>query len=221
MAMDDQASYEATIDGENYQFSDAQLTGRQIRAAAKLAPASEYVLILIEEGSSRSIGLDELIDISAFQRAEFKSFRSDRLFTFTVNERGFEWGADEISVADIRRIAEIADSEELVLDSRRDEALPNDGSVRLSKAGVERVRSHSITVHIFVNTRKKEVPRGNISFEELVELAFPNAPYGANTAYTVGYQRGGGQKPTGTLIAGETVQVVKGMRFNVTATDKS
>ncbi len=75
-------------------------------------------------------------------------------------------------------------------------------------------------VTIYVNTRPHEVERGHISFEQVVELAYPTAPYGDNTGYSVMYELGRSDKD-GTLVAGESVKVKHCMRFDVTATDRS
>jgi len=75
-------------------------------------------------------------------------------------------------------------------------------------------------VTIYVNTRPHEVERGRISFEQVVELAYPTAPYGDNTGYSVMYELGRSDKD-GTLVAGESVKVKHCMRFDVTATDRS
>jgi len=74
---------------------------------------------------------------------------------------------------------------------------------------------------IIVNAREKTVTDRELSFEQVVALGFPTAPYGANTAYTVTYRRGHGNKPEGILVAGQGVQVKDRMIFDVTATDKS
>jgi hypothetical protein len=76
-------------------------------------------------------------------------------------------------------------------------------------------------VNIIVNGRTKEVPKQEMSFEELVALAFDKPPGGPNIVFTVTYRKGHGNKPEGTLAQGETVKVKEGMVFNVTATDKS
>ena len=73
---------------------------------------------------------------------------------------------------------------------------------------------------IYINTRPHEVERGRISFEQVVELAYPTAPYGDNTGYSVMYELGRSDKD-GTLVAGESVKVKHCMRFDVTATDRS
>lgn len=75
-------------------------------------------------------------------------------------------------------------------------------------------------VTIYVNTRPHEVERGDISFKGVVELAYPSAPYGDNTGYSVMYELGRGDKE-GTLVAGQSVKIKHCMRFDVTATDRS
>lgn len=76
------------------------------------------------------------------------------------------------------------------------------------------------TVTIIVNTREKSVPKGKISFEQVVALAFDTPPTGPNVAFTVLYRRGQGNHE-GSLVPGSTVEVVEGMIFNVSATDRS
>ena len=74
---------------------------------------------------------------------------------------------------------------------------------------------------IIVNAREKTVTGKELTFEQVVKLAFPTAPYGANTAYTVTYRKGHGNKPDGTLVEGQSVKLKERMIFDVTATDKS
>ncbi len=75
---------------------------------------------------------------------------------------------------------------------------------------------------IYVNSRPKVVPaKDSLSFDEVIELAFPNAAKGPNIVYTVTYRRGEGKKPEGTLVEGESVKVKDGMIFDVTRTDQS
>jgi hypothetical protein len=74
---------------------------------------------------------------------------------------------------------------------------------------------------IIVNGREKIVTSRELSFSEIVALAFDNPPSEPNTIFTVTYRRGEGNKPEGSLVQGETVKIKDGMIFNVTATDKS
>ena len=80
---------------------------------------------------------------------------------------------------------------------------------------------HEKARSIIVNGRPKEVTQKELSFAEIVALAFAQPPAGANTLFTVTYRRAQGNKPEGSLIAGESVRVKEGMIINVTATDKS
>ena len=75
-------------------------------------------------------------------------------------------------------------------------------------------------VTIFVNTTPHRVAKDEISFEEVVKLAFPTTPPGSNVGFTVLYQRGHGNKD-GTLVPGQVVKVKDGMIFDVTPTDLS
>ena len=52
-------------------------------------------------------------------------------------------------------------------------------------------------------------------------LAYGAGSGGENIVFTVTYKRGHGNKPEGTLAAGQTVKAKDGMIFNVTRTDKS
>jgi len=215
-------NYHYELDGQSVTTNDALVSGRAIRALANLNPASDYQLIQLGNVTSQSIGLEEEIDLAGDAPLIFRSFKSDRNFSFTVNERGFEWGADEISAADIRQIASIPEDHELILDSKRDRPIDDDGVVRLKSKGVERILSQPREqICIIVNTIEEYVDPGRITFAELTKLAFPDMQITENTEYTVSYRKGHDEDPEGSLIAGESVKLKKGMIFDVTETDKS
>lgn len=77
------------------------------------------------------------------------------------------------------------------------------------------------TYTVVVNGRQKTVTTKELTFAQVVALAFDNPPSGPNIVFTITYRRGEGNKPEGTLVEGDTVKVKDGMIFNVTATDKS
>lgn len=76
-------------------------------------------------------------------------------------------------------------------------------------------------VTVVVNGRRKVVEKGELSFSEIIALAFENPNPGPNIIFTVTYRKGEAKKPKGTLVEGETVKVKDGMIFDVTRTDKS
>lgn len=78
------------------------------------------------------------------------------------------------------------------------------------------------TVTIIVNGRAKTVPKNEeITFDQVVALAFPNPPTGDGVQFTVQYTRGHGHKPAGTLVEGQSIKVKDGMEFDVTPTNRS
>jgi hypothetical protein len=76
-------------------------------------------------------------------------------------------------------------------------------------------------VSIIIDGTSFDVPKGKITFEGVVNLAFDNnPPSGPNVVITVTYSRGEGGH-SGSLLPGSDVEVTAGMVFNVKATDKS
>ena len=74
---------------------------------------------------------------------------------------------------------------------------------------------------VVVNGRPKEVTEKELTFKEVVDLAYNNdPPRGPDVVITVTYSKGidGAQ---GSLLPGQSVNVKSGMVFNVKATDKS
>lgn len=80
---------------------------------------------------------------------------------------------------------------------------------------------HPRAVTIFVNTRPKKWSAREISFQEVVVLAFGNYSDDPNVVYTVTFSKGPESKREGTMVSGQSVKVKEGMVFNVTQTNKS
>lgn len=72
---------------------------------------------------------------------------------------------------------------------------------------------------IFVNTEKVLWNRPQISYDELVKLAFPDGPFNGNVRYTITWTKPDGSE--GAVLKGGKVKVVDGMKFDVRNTDKS
>ena len=89
-----------------------------------------------------------------------------------------------------------------------------------SVAEAKRDREPKAT-EIVVNGQKKEVAGKEISYGQVVNLAFENPWGNPNVIYTVTYSRGHDDKPQGSLVDGQSVKIKKDMVFNVTRTDKS
>lgn len=84
-------------------------------------------------------------------------------------------------------------------------------------------QSHNTqTITFVINGRPKTVAKNaNLTFDEIVALAFDNPPSGEGVQFTIQYTRGHGDKPSGTLIEGQSVKIKEGMEFDVTSTNRS
>ncbi|MEU6815519.1 multiubiquitin domain-containing protein [Streptomyces sp. NPDC046860] len=74
---------------------------------------------------------------------------------------------------------------------------------------------------IIVNTRPHTWEAKDITFEQVVELAYPGQPPNEQDTYTVRYSRGHEGHGSGSLTAGHGVRVKKGMVFDVYRTSRS
>jgi len=82
--------------------------------------------------------------------------------------------------------------------------------------------SNKKTVTVFINGTRTVLEKERITYEELVALAFNNAPPTGDTVQiTVQYTKGHSDKPKGALVEGQSVKVKEGMEFDVTATNRS
>ena len=75
--------------------------------------------------------------------------------------------------------------------------------------------------NIFVNTRAVTVHSKDVTFQQIVDLAFDRPPSGSNIEIRVTFRDAAGPRNDGSLTEGHSVQVQNGTEFIVTATDKS
>ena len=70
-------------------------------------------------------------------------------------------------------------------------------------------------VTIIVNGIPHETPKDDISYAEIVIMAFPEFEEHSEKTYSIVYRRGQGNKPEETLLPGDTAKVKDGMIFDV------
>ena len=82
---------------------------------------------------------------------------------------------------------------------------------------------HPNRITVLVNGEEKMLlpHTEQLSYEEIVKLAYGTLPTNPNTVYTVAYSNGPSENPKGTLTRGRSVLVKEGMVFNVSKSDKS
>ncbi len=74
-------------------------------------------------------------------------------------------------------------------------------------------------VTVTINSRELQLEKEDITFEELVALAFPDGA-GDNPQYRISYRLGHGQKSS-TLASGQSVKLKDKMEFQVDFTNRS
>ena len=161
-----------SINGIEVAFADPAPVGRQILSDAGFLPAEDHVLIQLLLHGTRSIGLDEPIDLRGPGAEAFWAFQSDRIFRFTINGRGYEWGVPKIAETLLRRIAAVPDEEILVLKrDDKDVVLAHDDIVELAASGTEHLLTAKRFVTVYLDTDiEKKIPGGTYTTEELIRV---------------------------------------------------
>lgn len=220
---DEEGSLRIVIDGRDFVLGKVALTGRDILAAVEADPDASDVLIRIDGGRARLLAPDEQL-VPAGGEAHFRVHRKGALRYLKVDERFWEWGAPAIGEHDIREIAGISD--DVVLHLVGGDPLRTCGLVDLTVDWVPAVvsnpdTSRALTVPVVVNGRSQHLAKAEVSFEDLVALAYPDRPPALSEMFTVTYRHGPADRPEGSLAPTQTMRSISGASYNVTATDKS
>lgn len=86
---------------------------------------------------------------------------------------------------------------------------------------------HGKKLYIIVNGRTTPVDSDEVSFEQIIKLAFPDGGQGPQIDYTVTFYNGGGREKEGGLSEGDSPVKIESEPgqpltvFNVTRTDRS
>lgn len=131
------------VNGAEIEFHDRRITGREALTRSGNVPASEYQLILVRDQRTRLIGTDDEIDLNAEKGGELRAFADDRSYTFTVDEVGQVWGAEDMEVSEFVRIWPRRPGFHWVLEraDMPDTVLTDDGVLSFRPQGVEHVVS--------------------------------------------------------------------------------
>ena len=86
---------------------------------------------------------------------------------------------------------------------------------------IDQIAAKGKSIEIFVNARPHQVSDREVSFEQVVELAFPAQGPSAESEYIVTYTRAQHGNGSGSLSPGQKVRVKKGTSFGVQITTRS
>ncbi|MDP4149340.1 MAG: multiubiquitin domain-containing protein [Bacteroidota bacterium] len=149
-----------------------------------------------------------------------------KVLHLVINGQQHEWFHQYITGSEIRKLGGISADDEIFLKIEapwEDELIMDATKVDLARPGLEHFFSREAPkdIKIIVNGREKRWDKHEISFKEVVELAFGKFDDRPTMVYTVAYEDGPRQNPEGSMVRGETVFVKNKMIFHATATDKS
>lgn len=225
-------SYRIEVSDESLNFRSVTLTdpvplGRQILAAAGIESIGEYSLFaILRTGDFEDVRLDEPFDLRQRSAERFVIFRTDREFKFTLEDDQLQWGKPLISGAVLHKLAKATADEAVFLEVRggEDRLIEPTELIDLSAPGIERffkAPKPPLTYEIIVNTRPKVVPAADVTFEQVVALAYPG-PHEPNVTFSMSYRNAASKPHAGELAAGGHVEVKKkGTIFNVYRTVQS
>ena len=220
---DDHPKLRIVVDGQQVDLHVDTPTGRDVLAAVGADPAQRDALIRIDGGWARLLAPSEPVE-GLGGEAHFRVHRAATLRYIRVDDSVWEWGAPGIQEHDIRMIAGIP--EERRLFKAGGEVLRPGEVVDLTVDWVPKIESRpemagTLSVPVVVNGRRQSLAEAEVSFEELVDIAYPDAPPNSNRMFTVTYRHGPLDRPEGSLAPSQRLRAVHGVVFNVTATNKS
>lgn len=209
---------------QSRQVSDPVPLGRQLLEAAALEPRDGYSLMaILPSGDFEDVRLDEPFDLRERGAERFIAFLTDRDFKLTLNEDELRWGKPIISGAVLYGLAKPGDGEGVFLEvpGGEDRLIEPGELIDLTQPGIERFTTALKTFEIIVNSRPRTVNARRVSFEQVVQLAFPGQ-HAPNVVFSMTYRHAASTPHAGELGAGGSVDVKKkGTVFNVTRTVQS
>lgn len=199
--------------------------GRQILEAAGLEPKEYSVFAILASGDFEDVRLDEPFDLREHGTERFVAFATDRDFKFEVNGHELRWGKPAITGQILIELAKPRPNEGVFLEiaGGTDELIEPGMLIDLNAPGIERfivAPCPSVEIEIIVNTRPRLVPGPTVTFEQIVELAFPG-PHAPNVVFSMTYRKAASTPHSGELGAHGIVTIKKGTVFNVTRTVQS
>ncbi|WP_299107940.1 multiubiquitin domain-containing protein [uncultured Bradyrhizobium sp.] len=204
--------------------SDPVPLGRQLLEAAALDPRDGYSLIaILPSGDFEDVRLNEPFDLRERGAERFIAFQTDRDFKLTLNDHELLWGKPVISGTVLYGLAKPGEGEAVFLEvpGGEDRLIEHGELIDLVQPGIERFITARLTFEIIVNSRPRTVNARTVTFEQIVQLAFPGQ-HEPNAVFSMTYRHAASTPPAGELGVGGSVDVKKkGTVFNVTRTVQS
>lgn len=193
------------VDGAAVEMSNPRPTGKAILKAAGKVPAEQFLLIQLFERGSRSVSLEEEVELKDVGIELFYSFPGDRLYRFIEDGTGYDWGAGTISETQLRQIAAVPEAFALELIQGGGGRVLQPGEVvSLDGQGIEQFRRVKRLVKVMLGEVVHHIPAGEYTTEQLIQVL------GVQPGYLLNVQT---EEGLVTLKPNEKLRVVDCMQF--------
>lgn len=211
------------VNKKDYAWTQQYITGAEIRELAGISEENKLYLKISDPWDDELIFEDTKVNLA---RQGIEHFYTTEKLRFTVNGNMHEWSEQFITGKQIREVANIDADDKIFLDNKKpyiDNLIDDEEQVDLARPSIERFYTVPVNfeIVILVGGNPFNWTKAQISFEEVIILAFGSYNDSPNVAYTVAYEDGPKQNPEGSMIKGTAVYVKHKMIFHATATDKS
>jgi len=220
--------YRIKIDQDKHVIDDPVVTGRQLLDLAGKVPAEEHLVYLIKNnGLLEDVSLEETVDLRIPGLERFITFLSDRSFRFELDGKRQDWGTAEITGATLKKLAGVGKDHDVWLEAQNseDQKIESRQMISLDAEGVERFYTKPKPPQkylVVINAEPFTLDNPVITFEEVVQMAFPGNQSSGNVAFSMTYRHAASKPHSGELGPGGKVELKhKGTVFNVSRTIKS
>lgn len=212
------------VDGRMHDCAQPAITADDVLAVAGVV--GPCVVIRIDGGRASHFAPEQPVAFPAHVRPAFRTFGDTIIRHLRVGGMLWDWGSPAITEDDVRSIAGIAEDVHIGV-LGQNEPIRRGAVIDLTVPWPPQIEAQSVLresgVPVVVNGREVVLKGPEVTFEDLVRLAFPGADVAnpGSRALTVTYRRGPPDKPEGSLVAREAIRARQGEVFNVSATNKS
>lgn len=214
------------VNGKKFETDEPKITGRKILETAGLEPAGEFELLFKKnEKGFEPIQLDEQVDLREVGVEGFKA-KPYRKIPIEIDSQKYE--VEECFMTPLE-ILELAgkDPKNYFLKELRagnvEVGYEDDSKHKVSLSKKSRFFICPVVVEycIKVNLKDKIWGKPEITYEEVIILAYGSISNDPLVSYTILYKGGPKGHEKGSLVAGEKVCVTQKMVFNATQTNRS
>lgn len=205
-------------------IDDPIVTGGQILESIEVRPAPGIMVFqVLSTGRLEEIDTNERVDLRHAGVEHFLVFLGDSSYRIVLNDQVLTWGGRQINGATLKALAGAPQDHDVweIVPGGRDILVGDKDYIDLTKPGVEHFVVKPFEATIIINAKPRVVHTRFLTYQQLVELAFPGSQHPPQTVYTIDYDHGPHDHPEGSVVDGQQIRVKEGMEFYVSVSDKS